>query len=170
MHRKIHAASGAVALLLSASALTSWAAHMPPGSPQTSGGVILLAPDSANLDFDSAGRIGGAREASTLVRVQVTGASAGGPPCARIFATFSGNEAMRPSGRGSAVLVSSVRIMNSQGDWVTMKPLAEIGGQSGVLVAAVSGTSGTFRLRVRLQLEPGQHPGKYLGFLTLEAH
>lgn len=77
---------------------------------------------------------------------------------------------MTATGKDSAVLVSSMRVMNSQGEWAPLKPLPDFGGQSGVLLALVNGASATFWLRVRLQLPPGQRPGKYIGLLTLEAH
>jgi hypothetical protein len=170
MHDKIPGIAASLALLLCGANLCSAAAPAAPISTGISSAVIQVAPESSSLDFDSTNGTGAEREASTLVRIRVTGPVSSVLRPVEIFACVSGNEAMRAAGKRSALIASTLRIMNSQGEWVSMLPMPELEGRSGALVAVLSGTPATFRLRLRLELPRGQASGKYLGFITLEAH
>lgn len=168
MHAKVTGIAASLALLLCGANLCSATASAAPISSGISSGVIEVSPESS-LDFDSANGTAAEREASTLVRIRVTGPASGVLRPVEIFACVSGDEAMRSVGKRSALIASTLRIMNSQGEWVSMLPMPELEGRSGALVSVLSSTPATFRLRIRLELPRGQAPGKYLGFITLEA-
>lgn len=169
MRTKIPGIVASLALLLCGVNLCSAAAPAAPIPTGISSGVIQIAPESSSLDFDSANGTGTERETSTLVQIRVTGTASSVLRPVEIFACVSGDEAMRSAGKRSALIASTLRIMNSQGEWVSMVPMPELEGRSGALVAVLSSTPATFRLRLRLELPRGQAPGKYLGFITLEA-
>jgi hypothetical protein len=158
-----------LALLLCGANLSFAAASAAPVSSGIASDVIQLVPESTNLDFDSADRTGTEREASTLVRIRVTGSITRVLRPVEIFACVSGGAAMRAAEKNTELIASSLRVMNSHGEWVSMKPIPELEDRSGALVAVVSGASSTFWLRLRLEVPRGQAPGKYLGFITLEA-
>ena len=107
------------------------------------------------------------REASTPVRVVVTGAAAGYPHRVEVYAYVE--EAITPGGKSPELSPESLRIRDAQGDWTALQPMAELEGRRGVRVAVVNGISARILLQVQLEVPAGQTPGTYRGNLILTA-
>jgi len=79
-----------------------------------------------------------------------------------IFACVSGNEAMRSAGKRSAFDRPTLRIMNSQGEWVSMVPMPELEAGAGFSLLCLAVHRPRSGCALRLELPRGQAPGKYL--------
>jgi hypothetical protein len=131
--------------------------------------VIRVSPDTSYLNLNSGERTVALRQASTPVRIVVTGGTISPLHRIEVYAYVDSEEGMRASGESSALGIANLRIRNVQGDWVALEPLAEIAGRRGVRIAVFNGASASILLQVQLQVPTAQIPGTYQGTLILLA-
>jgi len=131
--------------------------------------LIQISPESSFLDLNSADHSANQQEASTPVRITVTG-GINGPlhPVIKVYACFTSEEALRLAGKSAKIAMANLRIRNDQGQWTEPEPIAELDGRRGVRIAVFNGTSARVLLQVQLRMPSGQAQGSYQGVLTHE--
>jgi hypothetical protein len=132
--------------------------------------LIQISPESSFLDLNAVDHTTTQQEASTPVRITVTGGTNGSlHPVVKVYACFTTEEAMAFAGKSAKIAVANLRIRNDHGEWAEPEPMAELGGCRGVRIAVLRGTSTRILLQVQLRLPSAQTQGNYQGLLTLEA-
>lgn len=131
--------------------------------------AFQIIPDANSLVLNAPDQTGTLRQASTPVRLSVTGASLSPLRPIAVYACLDSEEAMRSSGKAPALATTNLRIRDAQGQWTEPEPLPELEGRRGVRIAVVNGASASILLQVQLQVPSGQRPGNYQGPLMLLA-
>jgi hypothetical protein len=131
--------------------------------------ALQIVPDASFIDLNAPDQTGTLRQASTPIRLSITGGTLSPLHPIAVYACLDGEDAMRLAGKTSTLSTATLRIRDAQGQWTEPEPLTELEGRRGVRIAVVDGASAQILLQVQLQVPSGQRPGNYQGSLMLMA-